>query len=491
MELIDNTEMVRSEQSFRSSAAPYLWSVAIAAAVGLVYDRLGLLVVLAAITGLSLVLLGLRDFKLICAAIILILPIAPTVLLSKDVIGISGVKIIFGLVAFACVSLFFSCALRPGTIIIPRMPRLLLLYIVVVIFAALNGARSVGQTPDYLQALGIIKDKTPIAYIEISLFVPLMITASAMAVATLAANARDPRWILFPVLASAMLLASVVCFFAIKGGATIADMADQESRRYLSGSGLHANEIGLMMNMAFAVSLAVALFAEGTGLKFLASFCSAIVLGAVFLTFSRGAYLGTLLVVVYFVITRRKWKLTIAAILLLGISLALIPDSMVKRSAYGARGNNIDDVSSGRVDEIWIPLLPSVAKHPFLGSGSGSTLWSDAAKERKMLPVGHPHSAYLAALLDVGAVGSLVVLLFLASLWRTLWQLSRIHRFRPLKSFFYGASCCIPILLIQGATDDSFMPGYTHAYLWLTYGAALGIKARYDRQRSSAIRLEN
>lgn len=490
MQLIDHMQITPGARFLRSSNATYLWSMMIAGIIGLLYDRFGLLIALASVAGVSTLLLGLKDFKLICVAIILILPLAPTFLLSKEVIGISGVKIIFGLVGFAFVSVFFTCALRPGKILIPRIPRLLLLYIGVIVIGALIGVRSVGQTPEYFQSLGVIKDKSPFSYFEVSLFLPLMIVTSATAVSVLVANVRDPRWILFPVLVSATSLAALICFFALKGGASIADMADQESRRYLSGTGLHANEIGLMMNMAFSISLAVALFADRTGLRIVAGLCSTAVLGAVYLTFSRGAYLGTLLVLIYFVITQRKWKMTTVAVFVLGMSLTLIPDSMVKRSAYNSGGNNIDEVSSGRVDEIWLPLLPSIRKNPFFGSGHGSTVWSDAAKERKMLPVGHPHSAYLAALLDVGVVGTVVVLLFFLFIWRTFWQLARIHRFRPVKAFFYGASACIPILLIQGLTDDSFMPSYTHAYLWLAYGAALGIKARYDRQSSAVVPLE-
>jgi hypothetical protein len=47
-----------------------------------------------------------------------------------------------------------------------------------------------------------------------------------------------------------------------------------------------------------------------------------------------------------------------------------------------------------------------------------------------------------------------------------------------LAGFFTGGAACILLLVVQGLTDDSFMPAFTHVYFWLCYGAAVGTLAR-------------
>lgn len=469
----------RPNRKLVSAIWVYFLAIGIALAAGALLDRLGPKPAFAFVIGIPLILLGIRDFKLVCWAVIFLLPFVPTVLLSKQVSGVPGIQVVTGLLALAGASVFMACALRPGQIRMPHLPKVFLIYLAVLGYGALNGARYISETPDYLQVLGLVYDKTPATYLKAWLIAPMLVLGAALAAGVLAANTRDARWVLVPMLCSAVIIAAIVYVFALKGGASLSEMAGQDARRLLSGTGQHANEISLTLNMALAITLAVLTAVRGRLGKCVLAACSLIMVGGVYLTFSRGGYIGTATVLIYFFVTYRgRWRMKLGLLALLASVLFAAPDAMVERTMYSGSSGSLDNVSSGRVSDIWRPLLPGVMESPFVGRGHGSILWSDAAKQRTILPVGHPHNAYLGALLDVGLIGTVAILCFLAHVWRTFRRLAARCGPGLSAAMFYGASACIPILLVQGMTDDSFAPRYTHSYMWIAYGAALGALSR-------------
>jgi O-antigen ligase len=460
---------------------PYFACVLIAIAAGFLLDRFGYKAALGFVVSILFISFGVKDFKFICTSILIVLPFVPTVILSKNGSGLSGIRLMAALLSFLAISVFFSVALRPRQFVFPRVPGILQIYLAAVVFGALNGARFFTETPEYLKVLGLIQVGGTADFIYECLFVPVLIVGSSLAAGVLAANMRNAKMIIVPIIGSSVLLALFVDYFALKSGVSIAEMAGQDSRRYLSGTGMHANEIGLTMNMAFAMTVSVFLAVSHKKSKISLGICTAVILSAVFFTFSRGAYLGTMVIVLYFLVTHRSLRKFAAILIMLGVCAALVvPKSVIEKAFLRTSDHNVDSVSSGRVDEIWRPLIPTVLQNPLVGRGHGSILWSDAAKARTILPVGHPHSAYLASLLDLGIVGGVIILVFLAHAWHVLWRLQFLSRPRLLSSFFYGASACIPVLLVQGLTDDSFVPRYTHTFLWLAYGVALGVIARRE-----------
>ena len=91
-----------------------------------------------------------------------------------------------------------------------------------------------------------------------------------------------------------------------------------------------------------------------------------------------------------------------------------------------------------------------------------------------MLPVGHPHSAYLGVLLDLGMVGVTVVAAFFWSAWAMFRRLAKNHADPLWRGVFEGGVVCLICLAVQGLTDDRFVPTYPQVALWLCYGLALG-----------------
>ncbi|MFD2270380.1 O-antigen ligase family protein [Undibacterium arcticum] len=210
-----------------------------------------------------------------------------------------------------------------------------------------------------------------------------------------------------------------------------------------------------------------------------------IVMAAVALTFSRGAYLGLFFCGrVFSFFTQRRFRAMLVVLLLVTLAALFMPDAVVERASMGLGNGNVEDVSAGRVDEIWRPLIPEILSNPLIGHGLGSILWSESAQHRAILPVGHPHSAYLGVLLDFGVLGAIVIFVFFRHMWRLFIDLAKRMPDPIWRAYFRGAAACILLLLVQGVTDDSFTPTRTQPFLWLSYGIATGFFGRDEKPRN-------
>jgi O-antigen ligase len=136
-------------------------------------------------------------------------------------------------------------------------------------------------------------------------------------------------------------------------------------------------------------------------------------------------------------------------------------------------------VSAGRIEGIWLPLLPEVAKNPVFGNGLGATLWSFPMQNGAMDPVGHPHNAYLEALLDMGIVGFALLVAYYVHVWRGFRALgSNAWLDSQTRGLFQGATAALMAFFVCGLTGGSLKPDEQTAYLWIAIGLMYGLRSR-------------
>jgi O-antigen ligase len=101
-------------------------------------------------------------------------------------------------------------------------------------------------------------------------------------------------------------------------------------------------------------------------------------------------------------------------------------------------------------------------------------LWSDAMRTGAgvtILAAGHPHNAYLQALLDMGAAGLILVCAYFVHVWKGLRALSVDPDLSPtLRGFYLGAAAGLVALSISYLTDSSLLPRAEQTFLWLAIG---------------------
>src|SRR6266568_364071 len=268
-------------------------------------------------------------------------------------------------------------------------------------------------------------------------------------------------------------------------------LASSDSREFLSALGMHANELGRLYVVAYALLLFT--WAEskelGIGLVLLASM--GLVIAALVLTFSRGAFVGFVLVNLLFPLWRRNAKNLIFLGLLAAVALCALPDAVYDRIATGS-GEGLNAISAGRIDLIWLPLLPELLRSPVYGSGLGSILWSDAMRSgagTTILPVSHPHNAYLETLLDMGMAGLILVCAYFAHVWKGFRALGLDPSLSPtLRGFYLGAVAGLLGFLAASVTDGSLAPKPEQVFLWLAIGMMYGQRARKPAAREMRLK---
>jgi hypothetical protein len=419
--------------------------------------------------------------------LVFLLPFANTQLVPRDVLGITGLNLVNCLLALTLLSLFVSFLAGRGIIQLVHLPRPFLAYVAVIAFAAYVGAGSAGKAIVTSNPItgAISEPLTVTRYLLEDFAKPMILLIVGWLAATVArnGNARPLIWALAAAYVAFFLV--IVDYIAING-ISLESLASPEARGFLNWTGLHANSVGLLANMGFAILLYTAAATSRPLPRLILFGCAAAAATTAALSFSRGAFVGLCLILGYFLLTRRRIGQFLLAMLVIVSVAWLLPDAFVERATTGFQTSDEYAITAGRLDEIWRPLLPTFWEAPIIGHGLSSTQWATPNLRGMMLPVGHPHNAYLGVLLDLGLVGIAVVGAFFWSAWRTFRHLSLHHVDAQWRGIFEGGMVSLMCLAIQGLTDDKFVPTYPQVALWVCYGLALGHIQSMHEGRCSA-----
>ena len=428
----------------------------------------------AALAFLSVIALAFQRYEYAILLSMFLLPLSAARIVPREMMGVTGLNPFNIALLVAALVVVLTRIMQPARLTLPVLPRPLILYLGVLVFATCNGVLHVAAIPPYFKALQVIAFDSPVGYVAEVLIKPLLILLTLMLVAAGVANAKNPRRFMAPLFVSAVVFPLLVLADVLTSETPLSALVGGGE----SFSGVHVNELGLMFNMALSLALWCFFSRSGGGLRRLWLGCTIGLLTAgIALTFSRGAYLGFLTVVGYFLFRKRRFDLLLLGLLALPVAIMFMPESVLQRASTGLGNGDVDAISAGRVNDIWRPLLPELASNPVVGQGLSSVLWSEAARTNNFFTagrIGHPHSAYLGMLLDFGLVGAAVIVGFFLHMWRTFALLAARHPAPAWRDFFSGAGACILVLIIQGVTDDRVTPTVAQTFLWLAYGIALG-----------------
>jgi hypothetical protein len=420
--------------------------------------------------------------------LVLLLPFAATYLIPRQVLGVTGLNPVNVLLASTLVGLALAFAFARERPALLPLPRVLLLYLAVLTVGAVLGVTQAHNAVLLPDAQGNVETASTAKYLLDAYLKPLVIVIVAWLVAVHARNGKGSKSLVWAAAAAATIFFAVIMTFLMVSGVSLDILASSRARGFLSWIGMHANELGLLMNMQFALLLFTALGMEKGASRWLMLAAAVLAASTAALTFSRAAFLGILIISSYFLITRRRFGQLLTGLIAAVVIALLLPDAFLERALTGFDRADVGAITAGRMDGIWRPLWPWVFESPLIGHGLGSTAWAPANRSGTMLPVGHPHSAYLGVLLDHGVVGAVVVTAFFVTMWKTFRDLSRSSGDGFWRGVFEGGLVCILVLLVQGITGDRFVPTYPQSVLWVVYGLALGhVAKRHDDARAAGL----
>ncbi|HEX8963284.1 MAG TPA: O-antigen ligase family protein [Rhodocyclaceae bacterium] len=417
------------------------------------------------------------DFRFGVACLILLMPLSASTVFPHSMAGITGLNPINLLMLGTCVSLLAHGLPEGGWARFAPRP-VVWLYIVPVVAAGLLGMRHAGEIPSDFNVANLISFDDAGGYLRDVLMKPALQVVFALLLGAAVARSRRPESFLVPMVLSVWVLSLLTVAYFHYSGATLAEVSSSTERGFLSPLGLHANDLGRYYAVAYALMLFTAAATQDAKLRLALIATMAVVVVALTLTFSRSAFFGFLLVSAIFLLMQRRFAIVLLGAAALAALAWMAPPAVFERIELGW-GQGLDAISAGRVDEIWLPLLPELWKSPIWGNGLASTLWSEATRSGRIPLVGHPHNAYLATLLDMGVVGLGLLGAYFVHVWKGFRRLRRDATLsRTMRGFFNGASVGLAVFLVAGFTGSSLTPAAEQFYLWFAIGLMYGLLGR-------------
>lgn len=413
------------------------------------------------------------DFRVGVALSMVFMPLSATVLFPHELAGIRGLNPLNLILIATALSYFVHAGFnRWRDPLIPS--RLIWWYVLPIAIAAVIGMSKVSLIPHYFEAHKLIEFTDRIGYIRDMFLKPQFLVFLSILVALAVRHSHKPERFIYLMLVSGWIFCGLIIWLIARSGASLAELASPDERAFLSALGMHANELSLLLNMLYAITLFSIRDGIG-GTKKVFLFVSAILFGAVvLLTFSRGGFAGFFVINILYFRTRISLQTV-----LLGLVVALglgyfILDAFLERALTGVETGNRGAITAGRIDDIWLPLLPYVLADPILPHGIFSILWSEPIRLNRMLPFGQTHSAWLGGLMDFGLIGFGFMIAFLLYVRKEFLRLAREHVSPALQGLFAGGAVTIPVWFVQGLTDDHFTPTFSQPYFWMALGILMG-----------------
>lgn len=416
--------------------------------------------------------------KYLCAVLIVLLSISQTILMPRNMLGITGINP-FNIVVFV---VFFIILL--GTMLGHDKTRVvrkdfLYLYFFPLLLVAIIGTFNFHKTPAELMYL--VNYDSSVGYFRDEFLKPILMVLAILLIGWVIEKKLNYRFYLHSFLASIFILSLLFVYSFIESGFDLGAYSDNEVRGKINETiGPHANDVGLLLSTTFCILL----FAWGElkgKVKIYTFVIIILVMFSVALTFSRASLLGCVLVfVLYNLIKKNHILLVVLFGGLAPVLLWVFLNVDLGRINENVASGNVDDISSGRVELIWLPVIDEITNNPFIGNGLRSYNWSDAVSYGDAIPVGHPHNAYLQLVQDFGIVLGGIILIFYYRLYLLFSDVTRIVEVR-YSGFFKGAKFSLFIVMFQGFFGGTFEISYMHSSIWIIAGVAIGICAYKKR----------
>jgi O-antigen ligase len=397
--------------------------------------------------------------------------------------------VLFSYVVYACICLTaVAYALR---VVAPGRSRLrpmtnpwIWLLIGALIVAGIRGAGNVNGIPLWLHA-GDVDYSIPWVYIRTVVLPAIFLPMLAIFIAAAVEDGETLTRYIVPMCAFVWAIGLLIVGEVALSGQSLLAMAqaDEQRNEHLAAVGFHSNEFGTMLAIAYALLLGIRDAVPGRRAKAAISLTLALTVTALLLTFSRGAYLAFAVTNVLFFM-RATPRRKAAFVTLVVIAFLAAPAAVADRAQYALDSRDPNAISAGRVENIWMPLLPDVKEHLLLGQGLESIMWTEAQRLELIFPVSLAHNAYLDLLLDFGLAGSLPILAWYAYLWRGFLRQAKHDEDERFRRFFYGGHLALVSLAVSAITNDRLTPTATTVFLWIAAGVLMGRQALHTTRRS-------
>lgn len=238
--------------------------------------------------------------------------------------------------------------------------------------------------------------------------------------------------------------------------------------------GLHTNQIACFYILTFPL-LIEEVIVRKTTFSFLNLFISICATG---ILYSRTAYVLLIFSVLFYLFISKKIKMLPVMLIFFTILIMYLPSTIKERADVGLSDRNVDEISAGRVDRIWLPLINEYLHDSgklLIGNGKYSIYTTKVFERGSILNVSHPHNMYLGVILDSGITGLLMILfIFWIIIKKIIYSIPLIKK-NTFKEYQFASLAGIIGYLFAGFTGRSLFPELQNFFLWVLLGLSISM----------------
>ena len=400
---------------------------------------------------------------------VLIFPFSASIYLRDPVIvkGTEPINLIALIVIF-----FFLINIKNSV----KMPRYAFIFIIVILtIFSIAALRSLANL-DLINYRNIADGRealSPLAHTLKTWIRPLFSFFPFIVVLKLVKNEENIEFIVKVILTSIILYSICVLFiyfFLVPGGG-IVEAAD----RYHTYMGLQRNELAdyLMIGLPFFIAryfLHKSLFSI---------FNIFIIICAIGFTFTRTAYVTTILTFLFYLIISKRSKFLPVLIVFSFCLTFFVSSAIMERATKGFSSGDRDEISSGRIDKQWLPLIEEYLENPYklmFGNGRFSIVSSKYIAQG-VIPdtMMHPHNMYLEQIIDAGIFAAILIFSLYAFIFLKIFHSLKAIKNRTIREYQYAVIVSLSSFFIAGITGRTLFPLETNGLLFIIMGLGIVI----------------
>lgn len=252
------------------------------------------------------------------------------------------------------------------------------------------------------------------------------------------------------------------------------------------GTGIfgNTNDMALHLVTILPISVALMLGSKGAGRKLLYGACAAVMISAIVLSYSRGAFIGMLIVFLFMAWKlgrQRRLEIIFAVLALAGVLVVLAPDK------YGSRLLSIfipsldtEGSADSRRGELFRSIYVAL-RHPLLGIGMGN--YQPEMSHKGLVT----HNSYTQVGAEMGMTALITYVLFIVSPLKKLAQIASETFETRRDSRFYYLALGLQASLIAYLVSSFFL---SVAYVWYVYylvGYAVCLRRLYESETGKVV----
>lgn len=223
---------------------------------------------------------------------------------------------------------------------------------------------------------------------------------------------------------------------------------------------LGANEVAAFYATYTFVLIGLFFFLKDKRIKILLGVLIALNLYCDLFAMSRGAYLATLVALLFIALARVR-KLIFPILLVLLMWQTILPAKVMERIQYTDQGEGrLDDSAESRLI-IWETSMQLFQESPIIGVGFNTL---------REMGMRDTHNIYVKKLAEEGLLGLIFLLAIFLVAMRRSWRLYKTAHDDFLKGLGFGFCACVIAVMVGNFFGDRWTPLPLSAFFWVFLG---------------------